>query len=530
MMKKEINSSMKKAFYGLDWTICFLWAIGVVVVGYGWFPYFPVNLVALMVLFRIVCSFALYKGEKKAWASGLVALALMALKWLMDADVHMWILTSKAYAMMGMETDKPREEVFPWVLKVWLGLFPVVAYAVNAMRKGGMVDNLTWKEALGLLLWTDRRAKTYCALLLVALFALYFGLALYDRACALACVVAPMVSLYLLQRLRSVAMGKLWVVVIAMVPFFLSQFDAGLERVAMLALSLCAMAYACGGLLRSVKDLPFYVVVVGYLGVLLPCMAIGSNPYCCLDVARVYRQRLDAYPGILVVKDPETGKVGLRDRYGMLVKPEFDSFAFHTANNRLGVLEMRRNGYYTLYDLRSEKRWVADHIDHSLQDRICKVVEGHANVYDYESSERMEIRVTELASNKLDTCTGQVSSNKLNTCTGLVSNNQLDACTKQESNKLVACVKARKMETVYYDCDPVPFIPTDSIARTAGEVVRDTVVTPNEFTLHSISYAQVVTVGKGRTYLVQVLLARKQKPTQQEAVNLVQNVVGLLRK
>ena len=105
MMKKEINSSMKKAFYGLDWTICFLWAIGVVVVGYGWFPYFPVNLVALMVLFRIVCSFALYKGEKKAWASGLVALALMALKWLMDADVHMWILTSKAYAMMGMETD-----------------------------------------------------------------------------------------------------------------------------------------------------------------------------------------------------------------------------------------------------------------------------------------------------------------------------------------------------------------------------------------------------------------------------------------
>ena len=55
-------------------------------------------------------------------------------------------------------------------------------------------------------------------------------------------------------------------------------------------------------------------------------------------------------------------------------------------------------------------------------------------------------------------------------------------------------------------------------------------VTPNEFTLHSISYAQVVTVGKGQTYLVQVLLARKQKPTQQEAVNLVQNVVGLLRK
>lgn len=91
-------------------------------------------------------------------------------------------------------------------------------------------------------------------------------------------------------------------------------------------------------------------------------------------------------------------------------------------------------------------------------------------------------------------------------------------------------MKARKTETVYYDCDPAPFISTDSIARTAGEVVRDTVVTPDEFTFHSISYAQIVTVGKGKTYLVQVLLARKQKPTQQEAVNLVQNVVGLLRK
>lgn len=86
------------------------------------------------------------------------------------------------------------------------------------------------------------------------------------------------------------------------------------------------------------------------------------------------------------------------------------------------------------------------------------------------------------------------------------------------------------MEPVYYYCDPVPFIPTDSIARTAGEVVRDTVVAPCEITLHSISCAQSVTGGKGQTYLVQVLLAREQKPTQQEAVILVQNVVGLLRK
>ena len=518
MMEKEINSSMKKAFYGLDWTICFLWAIVVKVLGYGWFPYFPVNIVALLVLFRIVCSFALYKGEKKAWVSGLVALALAAPEWLMDAGVHVGTLTSMAYVVIGMEADRPGEGAVQWVLTMWLGLFPVVAYAVNVMRKGGMVDNLTWKEALGLLLWTDRRAKTYCALWLVALFTLYFGLALYDHACALACVVAPMVSLYLLQRLRGVAMRRLWVVAVAMITFFLSQFEAGVERVAMLGLSLCVMAYACGGLLRSVKDLPFYVVVVGYLGVLLPSMAIGSNPYCCLDVARRYQQRFDAYPGILVVEDQETGKVGLRDRYGMLVKPEFDSFAFHTANNRIGVLEMRRNGYYTLYDLWSKKRWVADSIDHSLQDRICKVVEGHAKVYDYENYDCMEIRVTELASNKLDTCTGQVS------------NNQLDACTEQASNKLVACVRAKKMEPVYYYCDPVPFIPTDSIARTAGEVVRDTVVAPYEITLHSISYAQSVTGGKGQTYLVQVLLAREQKPTQQEAVILVQNVVGLLRK
>ena len=95
---------------------------------------------SLSVLFRIVCSFALYKGEKKAWGSGLVALALLAPKWLMDVDPHVWIFTSKAYAVMGMETDKPGEEVLSWVLKVWLGLFPVVAYAANVMRKGGMVD------------------------------------------------------------------------------------------------------------------------------------------------------------------------------------------------------------------------------------------------------------------------------------------------------------------------------------------------------------------------------------------------------
>lgn len=75
-----------------------------------------------------------------------------------------------------------------------------------------------------------------------------------------------------------------------------------------------------------------------YLGIMLPSLAIGNNQYTCFSVGRTAYHSLGSYPGIFYVEDKETRKVGLRDRYGLLVKPEYESFRYHTSSHWFGEL------------------------------------------------------------------------------------------------------------------------------------------------------------------------------------------------
>lgn len=411
-------------------------------------------------------------------------------------DIKLSELASKVFPLLSLDFNRWWYVGLTWAVATWLWIVPLVVFFVNIFRKGCQADTLTWKDVFGKLLWTDKTARTYCSLLLITIGTLYTGLTMNGRLCLFACVVAPTLSFHLLKRYYGLKKGKVWVLVISMLIFFFAQTYAGLLRMSMLSISFCMVAYVCSSFYQKEKKLLLSVMSAIYVGILLPSLAIGNNQYTCFNVGRTGYYSLDTYPGIFSIEDKKTGKIGLRSRYGLLVKPEYDAFVYHTSRHWFGELELRKNGYYTLYDICNNEYRKDNHISHQLQDSICQMVEEHLLEYDYKSDERLEVKLIEAKNSQVRTH-----------------------------------IKALKNGSVIYDYDDKEaFIPTDSISYTPGTIVCDSFVRLEWCMLKSLSYTHDATTNDSAVYNIQVTLARENMPKPKEAETLVKKISRFLKK
>ena len=487
---------MRKTLLGIDLAICSLWTIAALGSRMAWVSTPATWIVMLLIMSRLLLSFTLYHREKKSWIPGLLFVGLTAFAVSVGLDVKLSGLVSKVFPLLNLDFDRWWCVGIALAVATWLWIVPLVVFLFNIFRKGCLADTLTWKDAFGKLLWTDTVARTFCSLLLITIGTLYAGLAMDARLCLFACVVAPTLSFHLLKRYYGLEKGKVSVLVISMLIFFFAQTHAGLLRMTMLGISLSMVTYVCSSFYQEKKKLQMSIISTVYMGMVLPCLAIGNNQYTCFDVGRTGYYSLDSYPGIFGIEDKETGKIGLRSRYGLLVKPEYESIVYHTPTHWFGELELRKNGYYTLYDICNNKYRIDNHISHQLQDSICHIVEEHLSEYDYQSDERLEVRLIEAKSSQVRTH-----------------------------------IKALKNESVIYDYDDKEaFIPTDSVSYTPGTTVCDSLVRLEWCMLKSLSYAHSATTNDSAVYNIQVTLARENKPKPKEAEMLVQKISRFLKK
>lgn len=486
---------MGKLLFCIDLAVCSLWTIAALGARMVWVDILASCMVVLLIVLRILLSFTLYNKQKKAWILGLLFMGLSYHAVYVGLEFKFTEITSKVFPLLNIAFDRWWYVGLNVAIAVWLWLIPVVVYLVNIFRKGCMVDTLTWKEAFGKLLTTDKKARLFCSLLLIIIGTLYAGLNMGASLCLFACVVAPTLSLYLLNSYYGESNSRLWSLVVSMLIFFFAQTHAGLSRMAMLGISFCIAAYACSALYKNRKKLILVFVSSIYLGVILPSLSIGNNQYTCFGVGRTAYYSLDSYPGIFYIEDKETGKVGLRDRYGLLVKPEYETFRYHTPWHWFGELELRKNGYYTLYDICNNKFRTDDDIDHPLQDSICLIAEKHLTQYSYQLDDMLEVKVT-----------------------------------MPSTNKMIAHVKVLKNGPVFfYNYDKTPFIPTDSLANVPETMVCDTLVQLKWCQKKSLSCLHVATSRDSLVYNVQVTLARGKMPERKEAEALVDKISLLLR-
>lgn len=487
---------MRKILLGIDLAICSLWTIAALGSRIAWVDTPVTWIVMLLIMSRLLLSFTLYHREKKSWIPGLLFMGLTAFAISTELDIKLSELASKVFPLLNLDFNRWWYVGLTLAVATWLWIVPLVVFLVNIFCKGSLTDTLTWKDALGKLLWTDKTARTYCSLLLITIGTLYAGLTMNARLCLFTSVVAPTMSFHLLKRYYGLEKGEMWVLVISMLIFFFAQPHAGLLRMSMLGISFSMVAYVCSSFYQKEKKLLLSVISAIYVGILLPSLAIGNNQYTCFNVGRTGYYSLDIYPGIFSIEDKKTGKIGLRSRYALLVKPEYESIVYHTPRHWFGKLELRKNGYYTLYDICNNEYRKDNHISHQLQDSICQIVEEHLSEYDYKYDERLEVRLIEAKNSQVRTH-----------------------------------IKALKNGSVIYNYDDKgAFIPTDSVSYTPGTIVCDSLVRLEWCMLKSLSYTHNAITNDSAVYNIHVTLARENMPKPKEAEMLVQKISCFLKK
>lgn len=494
----------QKAFW-LDLAVCSLWML-VTLANCSWWSFPAHFLMVVTVVMRIILSFFLYRREKRSWIPLIVFSALFVLLSVVgQVMVTTGDFADLPFVVLGINNDHLTHNIIKCLLLAWLFLEPLTVYIVGLYRKTMKPSTLTWEDALGAILWKDKGARLYCLLLLIAICALHAGLAMDHRMCRFACIVLSPLSLYLIARhttsCRGVSeeypvVGKLWLMVVAMVLFVNAQCYAGMWRIGMLATSLSMVVYACWRIFGKQGLTEIRMMAILYLGVILPTLSIGYNQYACIEYGRRGFYTLAPYQGIIYIDDANTGRLGLRDRYGMLVEPIYNNIVYSTDYRPFGAYELRKNGNYSLYSVYRNEISKVNDIDQNLQDSICAFLKDHFNRYAYDFKDRLELRVTR----------------------------------KFNSEIILAHVKMRGDGMCsYHNYPDRPYISEDSVTIRSGEFVADSVVF-NENTFHVLHYSYDVKQDSTVLYNIDVKTAKQRMPQQDALVGLTKEIEALLKQ
>ena len=191
---------MRQKIFWLDVAICSLWLL-IALANCSWWSLPAHFLMVVTVVMRIILSFSLYRGEKRSWISLTIFLALFALlSFVGQVMITTGDFADLSFVVMGINNDHLTHNIIKCILLAWLFLGPLTVYIVGLCRKTLTASTMTWKDALGTIMWKDKGAKRYSQLLLIAICALYAGLAMDMRMCRFACIILPPLSLYLINR------------------------------------------------------------------------------------------------------------------------------------------------------------------------------------------------------------------------------------------------------------------------------------------------------------------------------------------
>lgn len=463
-------------------------------------------LMVVTVVMRIILSFSLYRSEKRSW----IPLTVFMVLFVMLSVVGQVMITTGDFAdllfvVLGINNDHLTHNIVKCILLAWQFLGPLAVYIVGLCRKTLTASTLTWKDVLGAILWKDKRAKKYCQLMLIAVCALYVGLAMDMRMCRFACIVLPLLSLYLIAvhvtscrgtSENNTMVSKLWVMVVAMVLFFYAQSDAGMWHVWMLVASISMVAYVCWLTFGKQGLAGIIIMATVYWGIFLPTMAIGYNQYVCIEYGRKELYTLEPFRGVFYIKDTNTDKVGLRDRYGILVEPIYNNIVHNSRNRPLGIYEPRNNGCYTLYNVYQNKMMTSDVSDQNLQESICQILDKYCDRNAYGHRDRWEVRVT----------------NKFNAEVPL-------SHVKMTRNGITSC----------YDYSDHPYISEDSVTLRSGEFATDSVMRYGA-TFHVLHYSYDVKQDSAVLYNIDVKTARQSTPQHEELDELAKRMETLLKQ
>lgn len=476
--------SMRNKFLWFDLIVCSFWVLAILGGRSSWNTLIEFVAIIAFVM-RLSFAFIIARNEKRAWIPLALMMILCVPMALVSQKLSLHTMAVYPLYFLNIEIDAIAKGIAVFCA-LWIWGMPIVLYGILLFRKKLNRTELTWADIFGGILWKERRTQTYSALMLICIVALYSGLAMDAKVCRVVCFVAPVLSFWLIERYYSSKIGSLWVVVVAMMIFFYAQPFNGLWRVGMLATSLVLVAYVGYQLYRQTKKYILSILTILYIGVLLPSLAIGYNLYTCIDYGRYGYYTCFPFKGIFYVKDGNL--MGIRDRYGLLVKPEYESIRDYDNGTRYEVA-LCKNGYMTLYDIFNNRFERNNEIDGELQADVCQALQRFAQRTECGYGDRLEVKVTEIF-----------------------------------TGKIISHVEAWVNGNLYYNYSDSPFVPEDTIVLQSGEFQYDTLALPNHAPQMKMSHVLDVGRDSMAIYRIGFKMVGEIIPEKSQTIKLVKEI------
>ena len=132
--------------------------------------------------------------------------------------------------------------------------------------------------------------------------------------------------------------------------FWMAPTTMGMLRIVLLLLSMAGVATVCVRIALAMNKKLVGTVMFVLLGIVMPFLSMGYNPYAAVDYKVVFRH-LNYHGGVLVVTDGEHR--GLRDRYGIIMPVVYDKFT--TINGWGPFVQAYDEDSFQIYDIEAQR-------------------------------------------------------------------------------------------------------------------------------------------------------------------------------
>lgn len=482
---------MNTKFLYLDLIVSSVWMLFVFGRYGGWA--IPAAVFCMPALFyRFVIAFSLSEKEVRSWLPLLIYAPLSLWMVFSGYDISVSQISDYCFHLTNVEHNDFIYGLIKNFLVIWLFALPYLYYLFLLIRKKTLRTELTWSELAGAILWRDKQTKIISAILMVMLIAFITGLSMSAAACQLMCFSAVPITYWLICRYNSIEAEKLWALVIAMAIFWYAQITSGGWRCLMLFISLGMVTYMGIVLNHKTKKGMMSIALILYLGVLLPSFSIGYNQYACIQYARSGFHYLEPFRGILYITNCE-GQYGLRDRYGLLIKPEYE--VIRVGEKRTSYWShqymLQKDGYNRYYDVFNNKFVQEPDIIPDLQHKVRTIIEEYFVNHVSKYEDKGQITVMDVGAKKT------------------IANVQVSM-----KGNPVLCYEFDKSFS-------------DSITNTSAGLYRNDSVKVRYGNKHSISYVKDVNRDSVRAYRIYVQLVTDSVLQPESIVEIADNVAVL---
>ena len=254
-----------------------------------------------------------------------------------------YIIAITIYAYFYEFVREPSSPPDWWVWTSLMSLIPLI------------VERYRYKECPNSFvpLWKDSMVKQYCLLALVIFTAFLIGRENPGYLGLVGVTALPILLLYVVQHFygNQLQSKDVWILAFGSFVYWWAQFFDSEFKIALLVINLCCIAYVC--FLKGLHWKTLLFVPIAIVVFIQPC-CIGYNLYTATHVGMraKYRDYAPAIKGLWLV-DCGSDKLGLRDRYGMILNADYEDI--QQLQPTKPFVKVQKNGLWGVYDIEQRR-------------------------------------------------------------------------------------------------------------------------------------------------------------------------------